>query len=137
MMERVDLTPLLRVPDACPVCGGPVRSEPVSVAGRTEPIGTRWSCLNGCDPRDAPDAEEIVKPVELPPTPRLQAVLHRAARLAHDQGLNALTVEHVVLAALEDERSVPAQVFGQRADSAVLRADLERVMRSPEYRANL
>ncbi|MBN9795519.1 hypothetical protein DMP17_44160 [Pseudonocardia sp. TMWB2A] len=74
---------------------------------------------------------------QLPQTPRLQAVMTRAAAIAQEHGLSKIGVEHLVLAALEDEHSVPAQVFGRRDDLAAAREDLERVMRSPEYRANL
>ncbi|WP_422785642.1 Clp protease N-terminal domain-containing protein [Pseudonocardia spirodelae] len=72
-----------------------------------------------------------------PVTPRLREILCRAEELAREHAGDVLGIEHVVLAALEDERSVPAQVLGQRADLAVLRGDLEHVMRSPGYRANL
>ena len=41
-------------------------------------------------------------------TPRLEAILQRAAELANDRGYNYLGFEHVALAILDDGESVPA-----------------------------
>lgn len=67
-------------------------------------------------------------------TPRLQAVMTRAAAIAQENGIGTVGVEHVVLAALEDERSVPAQVLSQQTDVAALRSALEEALRSSGYR---
>lgn len=71
---------------------------------------------------------------QLSPTPRLKEVMTRAAEIAREHGIAAIGVEHVVLAALEDERSVPAQMLARRVDLAVARDDLEQFLRSPAYR---
>jgi hypothetical protein len=65
-------------------------------------------------------------------TPRLLEILRRAEALSRENGdaNGVVGVEHVVLAAYEDEKSVPAQVLARRGRLDDARDDLAGVLRA-------
>jgi ATP-dependent Clp protease ATP-binding subunit ClpA len=67
-------------------------------------------------------------------TPRMQKVLDRAATQAKHAGLEVVGVEHVFLAILDDDESVPTQVLSSLGVRDRVRVELQRVLDSPEYR---
>jgi Clp amino terminal domain, pathogenicity island component len=72
--------------------------------------------------------------LQLPTTPRLRTILARAADIARECGVGVIGAEHVFLATLEDERSVPTQVLSLDADVAGVRGRLVALLESPGYR---
>lgn len=67
-------------------------------------------------------------------TPRMQRVLEQARAEATTRGHEYLGTEHVLLALLADERGVAGRVLCAHTDRAELRAAVERILASDEYR---
>src|SRR4051794_11424423 len=67
-------------------------------------------------------------------TPRAQRALEQARREAQSRDHDYLGTEHLLLALLADERGVAARVLAEHADRDELRAAIERVLASEEYR---
>jgi ATP-dependent Clp protease ATP-binding subunit ClpA len=67
-------------------------------------------------------------------TPRLHSVLGRAATEAKYAGRKAIGVEHVFLAMLDDEDSIPTQVMNRLGLVDQLRSELRSVLASEGYR---
>jgi hypothetical protein len=64
------------------------------------------------------------------PTPRYRALLRLAQDQARRHGHHHLDVEHLMLAILEEGRSVTAQVLNRHGDLRTLRNEIERVLTS-------
>ena len=67
-------------------------------------------------------------------TPRLQRVIESAEAIASELGMIVLGVEHVVLAALRDGGSIPAQVAESLGTRADIESKLEELMSSEKYK---
>ncbi len=67
-------------------------------------------------------------------TPRMHTVLGRAATEAKYAGLDVIGTEHVFLAILEEEDSVPTQVLSRLGFVDQIRTDLRTVLESEGYR---
>jgi ATP-dependent Clp protease ATP-binding subunit ClpA len=75
-------------------------------------------------------------PVRL--TPRARRTLEAAVGEANQAGaIDFVGVEHIFLAILRDARSVPAQVVARLGHTAAIMEELERVLRSDNYRRRL
>jgi len=61
--------------------------------------------------------------------------METAARIASDCDVGKVGTEHVLLAILNDERSIASQVIAQSADTAVVLASLRQVLASSQYSA--
>jgi hypothetical protein len=74
--------------------------------------------------------------VELPaqPTPRALRILRQAADEAKAVGVNAIGVEHIVLAILKEPGSIPRQVLDGLGVTARVRSELEAILSSEGYR---
>ena len=66
-------------------------------------------------------------------TPRLHTVLGRAATEAKYANVDAIGVEHVFLAILDEESSIPSQVMRHLGVATQVRAELQRVLASEAY----
>lgn len=60
-------------------------------------------------------------------TPRLQAVLDRAAETQRERGQDFVGVEHVMIAILEDPRAVPTQVLATFVEPSRVRDAVREV----------
>ncbi|WP_072477592.1 Clp protease N-terminal domain-containing protein [Amycolatopsis australiensis] len=69
------------------------------------------------------------------PTPRYSDVVKRASQLADELGHSHVGVEHLFVAILENEHSLPAQQLGKIADRDAIRQTLLETMRSEAYNA--
>lgn len=67
-------------------------------------------------------------------TPRLHSILGRAATEAKYAGARAIGVEHVFLAVLDDEDSIPTQVMARLGLVDQIRSELRGVLASEDYR---
>jgi ATP-dependent Clp protease ATP-binding subunit ClpA len=67
-------------------------------------------------------------------TPRMHKVLGRAATEAKYAGVNVIGAEHVFLAILDEEDSIPTQVMSSLGVVDQVRAELRRVLESEGYR---
>jgi ATP-dependent Clp protease ATP-binding subunit ClpA len=70
----------------------------------------------------------------VPRTHRLERVLDAASRLAAASGVEAIGVEHVFLASLQDKRSIPSQVADDLGIRDALISRIEAVLLSEMYR---
>jgi ATP-dependent Clp protease ATP-binding subunit ClpA len=68
-------------------------------------------------------------------TPRMHTVMGRAATEAKYAGVNVIGVEHVFLAILDEEGSIPTQVMSRLGLMDHVRAELRSVLESEGYRA--
>ncbi len=67
-------------------------------------------------------------------TPRMHTVLGRAATEAKYAGIGVIGVEHVFLAILDEEGSIPTQVMSRLGLMDQVRAELRNVLESEGYR---
>jgi len=68
-------------------------------------------------------------------TPRTKRVLEAARREAASRGHEYLGTEHLLLALLHDERGVAGRVLSAHTDRDELRAAVEQILGSEEYRS--
>jgi len=68
-------------------------------------------------------------------TPRLHPVLGRAATEAKYAGVSSIGVEHVFLAILDEEDSIPSRVMRQLGVADAIRAGLLEILNSEAYRS--
>lgn len=69
-------------------------------------------------------------------TPRARDILIAASKQANRLGVNYVGVEHLVLAVIEEGKSMPAQVIAGLGMTKVLRAALHDAMTAPHLRSN-
>ncbi len=67
-------------------------------------------------------------------TPRMHTVLGRAATEAKHAGVNVIGAEHVFLAILDEEDSIPTQVMSRLGLVDQVQAELRSVLKSAGYR---
>jgi ATP-dependent Clp protease ATP-binding subunit ClpA len=67
------------------------------------------------------------------PTPRYQRVLKSSAGIAREMGHSYIGVEHLFLAIIRDEHTVPTQVLSHLTDLTQVETSLRETMASPGY----
>ncbi len=67
------------------------------------------------------------------PNPRMEKTLVAATKLATAMGQSWVGTEHVLLALLDDPDGIAGQVLNRGDRGAVLRQEIEAIMRDPLY----
>lgn len=69
----------------------------------------------------------------LPLTPRMDATLKRATRIAAERGHDYLGTEHVLLALLDDPDGIAGGVIDRLGFAQAARTEVERILNHPGY----